>query len=202
MNKIIIIEYEESPEAIRQFKENVYRLWADHIAYTRNAIISTIAGLDDLGAVSDRLMLNQEQIGQLIAPYYGDDAATALTNLLKEHIDIASKIVVSARDSKPTDLLEAQWQENAIRIAEFLDSADPDNWPKADVLNILQKHLQCTLDEIKARINKDWATDFKSYDQCAEEIMDLAKAMVLGILDKFPEAFIKQHSSKTIKRAT
>src|SRR5438309_1072643 len=62
------------------------KLWEDHITYTRNAIISLLGSLPDVDAVSARLMKNQEDIGNAVKPYYGNDAGTKLTGLLKEHI--------------------------------------------------------------------------------------------------------------------
>ncbi|MFZ0893192.1 MAG: hypothetical protein WAZ77_01700 [Candidatus Nitrosopolaris sp.] len=61
-------------------------LWLDHIVYTRNYIISFVAGLPDTNVVAQRLLKNQEDIGNAIKPFYGEPAGTKLTGLLKGHI--------------------------------------------------------------------------------------------------------------------
>lgn len=200
MNKIIIVHYEEDINAIRVFESLVEKLWYQHVNYTRQAIISILGGLDDVNAVYDRLMKNQEDIGQLIIPYYGDDAAAALTLLLKEHINLASDIVKAIKDSKSTTELEAKWQANAEAIAKFLDSADSDNWPYDAVLGILKQHLTCTLKQAAARFSKDWAADMAAYEEGSSVIGDLAEAFYNGIVSKFPEMFVMQYKSKTIKK--
>lgn len=200
MNKIIIVHYVEDPEAIEAFEKTVYRLWGQHISYTRQAIISILAGLEDIDAIVARLMQNQEDIGAVIAPYYGDAAAAELTRLLKEHIGIAVDIVKAIRDSKSTTELEAAWQTNAEAIAQFLDAADPANWPYDAVLGVLKDHLDCTIKQATARFAKDWTADFATSEQGAVVIMQLAEVMADGIVDSFPEAFVMQTTSRTLKR--
>lgn len=200
MNKIIIVHFEEDPEAIESFRSSAKQLWHQHINYTHHAIISTLAGLEDASAVVARLMKNQEDIGAIIAPYYGDDAGAKLTTLLKEHIDIAGKIVQAIKDGVSTTDLETKWQANADAIATLLDSLDSEYWPKADVLAMLKDHLACTLKEAVAYKAKDWTKAFEAYDECNKVIEKLACALADGIVERFPEAFVIQYSSKTIKK--
>jgi hypothetical protein len=58
----------------------------DHTGWTRNYIISFIAVLPDTNLVAERLLKNQEDIGNAIKPFYGDEATNELTSLLKDHI--------------------------------------------------------------------------------------------------------------------
>ena len=200
MKKVIIIHYEEAPAAIEKFKVLSQRLWSEHIAYTRNGIISAFASLPDLGDVMNRLMKNQEDIGQFIAPYYGNAAATLLTNLLKEHITIAANLVSTVAQNRNTAELEGKWQANAVAIADLLSSLDPDNWSKDIVLPALQQHLACILKEIISRSKKDWLTDIAAYDDCSVVAAAIAEVIAYGIVDKFPEEFIIQYKSKSFKK--
>ena len=58
-------------------------LWEDHITYTRNYIISSLAGLEDAGKVAERLLRNQDDIGNAIKPDYGEQAGMKLFALLR-----------------------------------------------------------------------------------------------------------------------
>jgi len=200
MNKIIIVHYEEDPAAVEAFEEAVEHLWCKTVDYTRNAIISILGGLDDIDAVAAKLMSLQEDIGNAVKPYYGNEAADAVTTLLKQYVTILVDIIKNIKDGKSTEQLETSLQTNVDAIATFLDSADPDNWPKDVVLGLLKKHIECTLKIARARFTKDWPADFVAYEECKANIEQLAYAMACGIVYKFPEMFVMQYSSKTIKK--
>jgi hypothetical protein len=51
-----------------ELKSDMRKLWEDHITYTRNYIISALAGLDDTKQVAQRLLENQDEIGKAIVP--------------------------------------------------------------------------------------------------------------------------------------
>lgn len=80
-------------EAEVKLKSLMQELWIEHTWWTRSYIVSNLAGLEDQTNVLGRLMKNQEDIGNAIKPYYGDQAGNKLTGLLKEHISIAGNII-------------------------------------------------------------------------------------------------------------
>src|SRR5688500_8120003 len=79
--------------AVDHFRSEMRKLWEDHVTWTRLAIISVAGDLPDLGATVDRLMRNQDDIGNALKPIYGDAAGDRLTALLKEHISIAADLL-------------------------------------------------------------------------------------------------------------
>lgn len=191
MPKFIIVHYEEDPEAIMKFLAQSRFLWNDHIDYTRDAIVSILEGLDDINAIAARLDKNQEEIGQLLAPYYGDASALRLTTLLKEHIAIATDIMRYKKADRNTDELEVKWDENAAAIAELLATLDPSNWPKTAIYAAFKAHLTHTLEAIDARIQKNYEAEIDIADLVRQSIVVIADAMSTGIVDKFPEKFVK-----------
>lgn len=84
------------------FHDRMRDLWSDHIAYTRSFIVSASAGLGDTSEVLQRLLRNQDEIGEAIKPYYGDPAGTQLASLLRSHIQLAGKALVAAKGNTPT----------------------------------------------------------------------------------------------------
>jgi len=54
------------------FHDRMRELWTDHVVYTRNFIISAAAGLPDTAEVAERLLRNQDELGETFRPYYGD----------------------------------------------------------------------------------------------------------------------------------
>lgn len=57
------------------------KLWIDHVTWTRSFIVSDLASLDDKSDVLERLLKNQEDIGNSIKSYYGEEAGNKLTTL-------------------------------------------------------------------------------------------------------------------------
>jgi hypothetical protein len=166
------------------------KLWEEHITYTRNYIISALAGLPDADAVAARLMVNQTDIGNAIKPYYGAAAGDKLTALLKEHINQAAKVVAAAKSGNKQALAteQAKWSANGREIAAFLSSANP-HWPKKELESMLQRHLDLTTGEVVGRLTKDWAADIKSYDEGHAHMLMFADMLTDGIAKQFPDKF-------------
>jgi len=168
------------------------QLWEDHIVYTRNYIISGLAGLEDAGKVAERLLRNQDDIGNAIKPFYGDAAGKKLSALLRDHILIAADIVSAAKagNSDAVSKNDKKWHENGDEIATFLSGANP-NWPKAVLTDMLYKHLDFTTAEVVSRLKKDWAADIEAYDKGHDHMMMFADALTDGITKQFPKKFSK-----------
>jgi len=166
------------------------KLWEDHIAYTRNYIISALAGLEDADAVAGRLLENQQAIGDAIKPYYGDAAGEKLTALLKDHIVIATDVVAAAKagNSEALERTQDKWAANADDIAAFLAGANP-LWSKDDLSDALRTHLEVTTDEVTARLKKDWKADIKAYDRGQDHMLKFSDTLSSGIARQFPEQF-------------
>lgn len=169
----------------------LHRLWTDHVFWTREYVVSAIADTPDVGAAANRLLKNQEDIGNAIVPIYGEAAGVALTDLLKQHILIAVDLVEAAKsgDKERFAAEDEKWNRNAVDIAVLLSSANP-NWDKRDVHDLVAQHLELTRHEAVARLTKDWAADVAAYDDIMTEIMTLADVLSSGIVKQFPEKFV------------
>ncbi len=181
----------ERTESAVAFRNDMRKLWEDHITWTRLFIVSFAAGLPDLGPTTDRLLQNQTDIGDTIKPYYGDAAGNQLTALLRQHILTAADLLAAAKsgDTAAFDQANAAWYANANDIAAFLHSANPDNWPLADLQAMMKAHLDLTLEEGAARLHGDFAGDIAAYDEVHDEILQMADMLSLGIINQFPKQF-------------
>lgn len=168
------------------------QLWEEHIVYTRNFIISAVGGLEDTGKIADRLLRNQDDIGNAIKPIYGDAAGNKLAALLRDHILIAADIVTAAKagDNEGVAKGQKRWIANADDIAAFLSSANP-NWPIQTLKDMLYKHLALTTTEVVSRLKKDWASDIEAYDKGHAHMLMFADALTDGIVKQFPKKFMK-----------
>ncbi|MFC5451912.1 glycosyltransferase [Paenibacillus aestuarii] len=173
-----------------KLKEDMRKLWMEHTIWTSKYIVSAAAGLKDKDKVLARLLRNQEDLGNAIKPFYGDAAGNKLTELLKEHIVLAGKIVDAAKRNKKAELkkLNDEWHRNADDIAKFLSSANP-NLPEATVKELMYTHLQMMTDEATTRIKKDWDGNITAFDHGLDHIIKLADALSAGIIKQFPSRF-------------
>src|SRR4029078_3240130 len=70
----------------KQFHDAMRRLWSDHVAYTRLFIVSAAANSPDKDATTQRLLRNQDDIGNAVSGFYGKGAGDKLAGLLRAHI--------------------------------------------------------------------------------------------------------------------
>jgi len=179
-----------SPRAVA-LRENMRKLWEDHITWTRLTIVSFDANLPDLQATLGRLLRNQTDIGNAIKPYYGGPAGKQLASLLRSHILIAADVLDAAKKGDAQALATAQqrWEANADDIARFLTQANPRNWPLSMTQSMMRKHLKLTTDEAVAHLKGNFDADIKAYDAVHREILQMADMLSSGIVKQFPGRF-------------
>jgi hypothetical protein len=177
-------------EAAAVLKQDMRRLWTDHVVWTRDYIVAAVGDQPDAQAAAGRLMRNQEDIGNAVGKFYGASAGQQLTTLLKEHISIAVDLIKAAKagDKPAQQQADTKWQQNAVAIADFLSKANP-NWPRATLVDMMKNHLSTTTDEVVARLNKQWDADVRAFDAVYDHILHTSDALADGIIKQFPEKF-------------
>jgi hypothetical protein len=171
------------------FSNKMRKLMEDHIIYTRLYIISVAHDIGDNIVTLNRLLKNQEDIGNAFGQFYGEDVNVLVTKLFKEHIEIAGQIIDAVKNKKPSDLLIKKWYKNAKEIAKALSTLNPLNWEQKTVQDAMNKHLSDTLKEASHRLNKQYEEDIKDYDNIHEHILIMADLFSNGIIKQFPEKF-------------
>jgi len=171
-------------------RQDMRKLWSDHVFWTRDYAAAAIADQPDAKAAATRLLKNQEDIGNAIAKYYGKASGDQLTALLKQHIMIAVDLIKAAKSNDQAKFKEvdAKWEKNGDEIAEFLSKANP-NWPKATLADMMRMHLTTTKNEVTARLNKDWDADVRAFDAVYDHILKMSDALADGIIKQFPDQF-------------
>ena len=173
------------------FQDAMRKLWEDHVTWTRLYIVSAAAGLRDAQLTAERLLRNQDDIGNAIKPFYGEDAGAKLTALLREHILQAAELLTAAKagDTATVGTVKAAWYENGDEIAAFLSGANPKNWPLEAVQHHMRMHLDLTLDEAVKRLEGKYAEDIALYDDVHDAILEMADIISAGIQAQFPQRF-------------
>ena len=166
------------------------KLWTDHVAWTRLFIVSAVAGLPDTEATAGRLLQNQTDIGDAVATFYGREAGSALTSLLRDHIHVAGELITAAKagDSAAVSLASDAWYANSDQIAEFLAKANP-AWPVDSLKVMMRGHLDQTLAEATAQLTGDYPRSVAEYDHIVSHILEMSDTLSNGIVSAFPGRF-------------
>lgn len=176
-------------QSTTDFRNDMRKLWEDHITWTRLYIVSAVAGLPNKDATAKRLLQNQTDIGNAIKPFYGDAAGAKLTALLKDHILIATEVIdaVKADDAAKKNETSNRWYANADEIAVFLSEANPKSWPLSEMKMMMKHHLDHTASEVVNHVKKDWSADIADYDKVHGQILKMADMLSSGIIKQYPD---------------
>ena len=172
-------------------RQDMRKLWEDHVTWTRLAVISLTTDSPDTQATVARLLRNQTDIGNAIKPFYGAAAGKQLTALLREHILVAADLIAAAKagDQEALGTQQARWTANADRIAALLSKANPRFWKPGEMRAMMRSHLRLTTDEVVARLQGDWAADVRAYDRIHVQILHMADMLSDGLVGQFPARF-------------
>lgn len=173
------------------FHDGMRKLWEDHITWTRLVIVAFAADSPELNLTLNRLLKNQADIGIAVKSFYGEAAGNMLTSLLTDHILIAAEVLtaVKAGNSTMLDDALAKWYANAHNIAVFLNSANPKNWPLAEIDQMMREHLDLTAEEAVAHLSGDFEGSIAAYEEVHEQILMMADFLSNGIIRQFPNKF-------------
>jgi hypothetical protein len=171
-------------------RNDMRKLWEDHVTWTRLAVISITTGTADTDATVARLLRNQTDIGNAVKPFYGRAAGAELTRLLREHITIAAALITAAKagDQPAVAAAQTRWEANADQIARFLSRANP-HWKLGPMRSMLRDHLRLTTREVVARLQSNWTADVAAYDEIHRQALHMADMLSAGIVAQFPKRF-------------
>ena len=164
--------------------------WSQHVYWARMLLISIADRLNDLGAVTARLMQNPQDIAEIFADYYGPDAARTITALLTEHLQIGSDLIIALRDGNAAraNALKGQWYINADKMAEAFRGLNPYYEQKA-MQEMLYTHLSLTTQQVAMRLACNYPADIKAFDAAEAEALSMADTFSSGIILQFPQMF-------------
>lgn len=191
-DKAVIMAENTFNSSTLKLRTDMRFLWSQHMEWTYAAVTSFYTTTRNYDATAARLLQNQEDIGNAIKPYYGEEAGNALTKLLKAHIISVVEIMTDAKRGDQDKLKVAieKSYENAQAIGDFLANANK-YWPKDFVRDMLKTHIDQTLVYATAIQHDDFASGINSYGEAEKHMMMLADALSNGIIAAFPDKFKK-----------
>jgi hypothetical protein len=171
--------------------DQMRRLWEEHVAWTRLAIVTFAGGTAGFNTTATRLLRNQKQIGAAFARYYGTRTGNHVAALLHDHITIAVEILQAAKAGDQAGVQDAskRWYANANEIADFLSSLNRHAWPRKALRSMMKTHLDQTLAEAVDELTGHYYAGVREYSQIEQHILEMADTFTAGIAHQFPGRF-------------
>ena len=170
---------------------NTMRLaWSQHVYWARMLLISIADRLEDLDAVTARLLQNPGDIARIFAGYYPSNVAQAIAALLTEHLQIGAELITALRDgdAAQAETLNHRWYQNAEKMAAAFSGISP-YYPLEDMREMLYRHLELTTQEVAMRLSGDYPADINAFDAVEREALMMADAFSSGLMRQFPQMF-------------
>jgi hypothetical protein len=171
-------------DRVCKVNRDLRKLWYDHVARTRAVIKANVFSTPDLAAETTHLLQNQNDIGDAAAAFLGHAAGDQLTKLLREHIMIADAIVKAAKAKQPIDALNAQWTQNADKIAAFLSAGNPKLLKSATAMML--DHLALTAGSLNLQLAGKYDEDVAQFDKIVAQALHMADMMTGVVLGRAP----------------
>jgi len=191
MYKVITYYYEDE-EKIKELYSQSKTLWGEHICYTRNAIISLLNGTKDVDAVSTRLLKNQEEIAELLFPYYTRANVEEYTGVLKEHVKLAVDLIKTVKAGDDATAATKAWYDNGEAMLTWMENENPYYWSRIVTKPLWNDHLKYTMEEVTKRMKEDWTGDIESFDNNHTCMHKWSELYATGIVYSNMELFSKK----------
>lgn len=173
-------------EAALQLRDDFRLLWEQHVYWTRMTIISIVYDLPDLETVTNRLLRNVTDFANIFEEFYGKQIAGEFARLLRDHLVIAAELVKAAKAGNNKAVADAKkrWYANADALSSFLSQINP-NWPLEPMRAMWYEHLDLTMAEAVARLNRSYAKDIALFNKIEEQALVMADSFARGITAQF-----------------
>ena len=184
-----------NPAKVDELKMALRGLYADHVFWVRDLVISTRLGVKGATAEADEYGLaNAKAIGGSIAPIYGQAAADKFTTLFVGHYQAVKGYMKAAfangfhGNAAQKQAAVAALESNGKAIATFISGANP-NLPEGTVYGLLVSHVQHHIMEIDAVAKQDWSSEADAWEPMIKQVFSLSDALADGIAKQFPNKF-------------
>ncbi|MBL4934556.1 acetylglutamate kinase [Clostridium sp. YIM B02515] len=146
--------------------------------------------LPDVNFVTNRLLQNPKDFGNVFRVYYGDRADSRLRDLIRKHLIIAAQLVNAAKagDNAAAAEIEKKWYANGDEIATFVGSINP-YWSAEDWKRMYRTHLGLVKSEAVNLLTKNYSAETSTYDELESQALEIADIMIHGIVKQFPQKF-------------
>ena len=168
----------------------------------RNYLVSELNSAPDADYIKTRLLKDIAELGPILSKYYstkiGDDAVRHLTAFA----GVLVELIAAAKAGKDITKLTASAFGYLDNLANVISIANPTHWPEPVVKEFLHTYFTHVIDQVTARIKKDWDADMVASTKASNVLTsgpvtdgilkgmpDFANVFAEGIIKQFPQVF-------------
>ena len=173
-----------------ELSNEIRMLWEQHTVWTRATIVSLVFDLPDAEFVTNRLLQNPVDFGNLFSRFYGDRIGARFQELMRAHLVIAAELVNASKagDTQAAAEIEQRWYANGDAIAAFLGRINP-FWSEEDWRRMYRTHLGLVKEEAVILLTGNYQEEGSIYDKLETQALVMADVMTQGIVNQFPARF-------------
>jgi hypothetical protein len=192
-----------SPE--QQLHMTSHELFGKVVWGIRNYIISELNSAPDTNYITTRLLKDIKEFAPVFTLYYskkiGDDVVMHLT----QFANVLVELVTAAKAEKDITRLTASAFGHLDDLANVISVINPAHWPESVVKEFWHVYLTHVIEQVKARIKKDWEADTIASIKASNVLTsgpvtegyikgmpDFASIFADGIIKQFPAAFLSK----------
>jgi hypothetical protein len=168
-------------------KEIFRILFTDHVIYTKLVVVSILNNLPDLNVSLNRLLKNQEDIGNGLKLYTTDEIGNELTKLLKKHITLAGNYITaisSLHKDNNKQIIENSKNElfkNSDDVSLFISNINPDKYPLNEIKKQFRQHNQHLLDMTMSYHNGEYEKENNIFDAYFKHMIMFSDILSAGL---------------------
>lgn len=164
-------------------KDVLRKEFTDHGVYTSFVLKSIVDGTKDTNVFLNRLLQNQKDIGDQLAPIVGEENGRLVTKVLTEHIKNAGAVITAAvKGDKTLNAKINKLYKNSDEVAAVLTSLNEYVLPYDFTQKSFHDHNKHVIDMTTARIKGNFLQEQKLYDDYYNELLLLSDAIYTALL--------------------
>jgi hypothetical protein len=170
-----------------KLKLQMRKLWMDHAIWVRGFIVDLLADLPSIDYTIERLLKNQDQMGNCFRSFFGDVATDNIISLLREHITIAMNLLKAIRSGNINAVaLEEQWIKNSENISILFATILP-CYSKDELIDMFSTCMIMTKYQFIARMDGDYNADIMYFDMGLHHVVTISDYLSNGLIEYFFE---------------
>lgn len=182
------LDYKISAE--QELKTEIAKLWVDNAIYTRQSILCLTDRLPGAQETIYRLMLNQEQMGEVFSKYYGRKAGDEFCQLISSNTALVIRNIRSKNDQSTEELIKTQkrMQAHFSETVDFLVSINS-FYSKEELASEINLLVDLMNKQIDYRMRGLYSSDIENFDRIISESIIFSNVIAEGIIKKYPKMF-------------